>query len=491
MASSSLQSPTFPLEIFHLIVKNLAYSELSDNYIVLNIEVLRQCSLVCRAWVPICQAYLFKSGKVDLERLSDSGPEKGIIRAIAAHPQFASYVQKIRYTAKVGVQVGHIPDQNIHTLLTLPNLRSFDLNATSLGGSLSRKFNDLCTGDLVFSRLWADYISSSLTSLTDLTLNYIEDVHLVSFLSCPNLKSLSLNECDCVDWKTQPTSSTVPRTSKLENLKLSSVRNVSYAFLGSISHLKRLSVHEAGLHIQPRFKDQFMSTFQGLEKLTIDYRWLDNRPLLLYLPLSMASGMGIKLFEQLQDLTAMPESEQEAAEVYQTLQHAPNIRYLDVTFQNSSLIPYLNIHRFLPQHVGSLRTLHIRFDIEDFSQRQSLDTIEVLSKALSLVQSPASLEELVMTLKIDIAQLLTLFGLIQQLKTLDTALFVDSTMFPLLRWITFRICLQSPATLYYPPNVDNKVQADLYGYIESSFPAFRGSSNSRINLVVWVYEADR
>ncbi|KAF9044108.1 hypothetical protein BJ165DRAFT_1404963 [Panaeolus papilionaceus] len=486
MASSSLQSPAFPLEIFHLIVKNLAYSELSDDYIVLNIKGLRRCSLVCRAWVPICQAYLFKSGKVDLERLSDSGPEKGIIRAIAAHPQFASYVQKIRYTAEVGVQVGDIPDQNMHTLLKLPNLRSIDVSAAE-----SYKFDQLYAGDFVFFRLWADYISSSLTSLTDLTLNYIKDVHLVSFLSCPNLKSLSLNECDCVDWKTQPTSSTVPRTSKLENLKLSSVRNVSYAFLGSISHLKRLSVHVAGLHIQPRFKDQFMSTFQGLEKLTIDYRWLDNRSLLLYLPLSMASGMGIKLFEQLQDLTAMPESEQEAAEVYQTLQHAPNIRYLDVTFQNSSLIPYLNIHRFLPQHVGSLRTLHIRFDIEDFGEQQSLDTIEVLSKALSLVRSPASLEELVMTLKIDIAQLLTLFGLIQQLKTLDTALFVDSTMFPLLRWITFRICLESPATLYYPPNVDNKVQADLYRCIESSFPAFRGSLNSRINLVVWVYEADR
>ncbi|KAF9044095.1 hypothetical protein BJ165DRAFT_1528663 [Panaeolus papilionaceus] len=451
MASSWLQSPTFPLEIFHLIVKNLAYSEPNDDDIVLNIKVLRRCSLVCRAWVPICQAYLFKSGKVDLERISDSGPEKGIIRAITANPHIASYVQKIRYTATLGAEVGHILDQNILTLLTLPNLHSIHVLAR---GS---QFNQLCTGDLVFSRLWVDCISSKLASLTDLTIHWVKNVPLVSLLSCPNLKSLSLSACICADWETQPASTMVASTSKIECLKLTDTTNVPYAFIGLIPRLKQLSVYETQWRIQPQFKDQFILTLRGLEKLTVDYRWVENPQSWVYLPLSMASGMGVKLFEHLQDLTVMPDSEQEVAEIYQALRHAPSIRYLDVSY------------------------------LSKITGNGKASTPSKPYPILSFVQSPASLEELVMTLKIDVSQLLTLFVLIRRLKTLDTALFrvVESSMFPLLRWITFHIYVQYADTSAYPPKIDNKVQADLYHYIESSFPAFRRSSTSRINLKLW------
>ncbi|KAF9044093.1 hypothetical protein BJ165DRAFT_181135 [Panaeolus papilionaceus] len=487
MASSSLQSPTFPLEIFHLIVRNLAYSEPNDNRIVLNIEVLRQCSLVCRAWVPICQAYLFKSGKVDLERMSDSGPEKGIIRAIAAHPHIASHVQKICYTAKGGVQLGHIPDPNIFTLLTLPNLRSIYV---CRGIGSPHKFDQLYAGDFIFFRLWADCISSSLTLVTDLTLHRVADVPLVSLLSCPNLKSLSLMACICIDRQTQPASAMVQMTSKIESLKLMSTTKVSYAFLGTIPHLKQLSVYEVEWCPQPQFKDQLISTFRGLKKLTVDYHWVQDPQLWVSLPLSIASGMGVKLFENLKDFTAMLESEQEAAEIYQALQHAPSINYLDVSFSKSPLIPYLNIHQFLPQNVGSLKTLHIRLVNEYFGE-QCDDGIEAISQALSLVESPASLEKLVITLKIEPTELLALFGMLRQLKTLDTALFVDSSMFPLLRWITFGICVQNlQDDAYYSPRVDNKMQADMYEYIEAFFPAFRRSSNSRINFKLWLETAN-
>ncbi|KAF9044100.1 hypothetical protein BJ165DRAFT_1528668 [Panaeolus papilionaceus] len=179
--------------------------------------------------------------------------------------------------------------------------------------------------------------------------------------------------------------------------------------------------------------------------------------------------MGVKLFEQLQDLTIRPASEQEAEVMYQTLRNAPNIHYLDVNCNMfyGSFLPYLNLHQFLPHSVGNLKTLHLRFVIEGYKEwSQYHDTIRVISEALSLVNSLASLEELVMSLTIESTELLALFGMIRKLKV-DYDLHLYSSL-----W--------TPHTV---PNADEEMQADLYEYIESAFQAFRRSSlNSRLNF---------
>ncbi|KAF9044089.1 hypothetical protein BJ165DRAFT_180994 [Panaeolus papilionaceus] len=270
MASSSSRSPVFPLEIFHLILQNLSYHELIFNSFALNIDDLRQCSLVCRAWAPICQAYLFKS--INMRSL-DAGPARGTIRAIAAHPKIASYIQSISYTSRttttttttVGDQEGHIPDQIVSTLLTLPNLHSVTMKSFSS----SSNFHRLCAGDLVLFRLWEAYKSS--TSLEDLTLYRIRDAPLTTVLSFPYLKSLTLWSCCWTDWQPQPVSTAVRKTSKIESLKILLVKDLSYAFLSFLPYLKKLSVREVPWRIPPDSKDQLISIFRGLEKFTFDY----------------------------------------------------------------------------------------------------------------------------------------------------------------------------------------------------------------------------
>ncbi|KAF9044090.1 hypothetical protein BJ165DRAFT_1611832 [Panaeolus papilionaceus] len=489
MASSASQSPVFPLEIFHLILHNLSYTELVDDRTALNINDLRRCSLVCRAWAPICQAYLFKSATIDLERPPDfePGPAKGIVPAIAAHPNIASHIQNIRYTirvpmpAPVGDQEGRITDENISTLLTLPNLRSlFICVERTITLLAAPKFDDLCAGDFVFFRLWAAYTPS--TSLVDLTLESIEDLPLATFLSCPSLRSLALMYCGCADLQPQAVPTT---TSKIESIKLSGVSNISYAFLGFLPHLKNLFVCGVAWRISPNFRDQLISTLRNLKKLTLDCGLADDRQLWFYIPLFIAAGMGVKLFEHLQDLTVRPNSKQDAEVIYQALRHAPTIHYLDVKSTRSSLIPFLNIHRLLPQSAGNLKTLHIRFCISQFEEWYN--HIEVISEALSLVKSPASLEELVLSVEVGSIHLLALFGMIPQLKLLDTALFVDSTMFALLRWITIRISVEHRGRVDSPPMVDSKMPSDLYEYVKSSFQASRrSSSNFRLNFKLWL-----
>ncbi|KAF9044109.1 hypothetical protein BJ165DRAFT_1528675 [Panaeolus papilionaceus] len=429
MASSSSQSSIFPLEIFHLILKNLSRSELIDDETVHNTNDLRRGSLV-----------------------SKPAPVK-IIHAIDAHPKIASYVQRIRRATVAGNKEGHNADQNISisTLLQLHNLRSLSIRlSTTPTKPVLRKFDRLCADDVVLLRLWQYCIFSE--SLVDLTLHNIDDP--------------------------QPVSNTVLAASKIESLKLSSVKNLSYSFLSFIPHLKELSVSEVTWRIPLKSRDQLISTFRGLEKLTFDYAYGDVRHLWVYIPLSIAAGMGVKLFEHLQDLTVMPESEQEAEEIYQALQHAPTIHYLDVKLTKSSIFPYLNLRQLLPQTVGSLKTLHIRFCISDYHEWD--DTIEVISEALSLLKSPASLEQLVLTITIDSTYLLALFGMIQQLKILDALLFTDASMFPLLRWITIRICVEHWGDWYMSPKVDNKMQADLYNILS---PLSRHSEGPLLNLV--------
>ncbi|KAF9044082.1 hypothetical protein BJ165DRAFT_180761 [Panaeolus papilionaceus] len=490
MASSSSQNPIFPLEIFHLVLKNLSYVELDEYDVIvenLNIADLRQCSLVCRAWVPICQAHLFECGHVD-SHSSTSGHEEGIIAAIAEHPKLASYVRKIYYSIVVGDQ-DHHPDESeqyVSTLLALPNLHSIGLVPTKkpdLGffGQLSTNFDRLFAGDFVFFRFWEAYMSS--TSLRDLALKYIKDVPLATFLSYPNLRSLTLNCCECADW---PVSTTTLRTSNIESLELRLIRNISYAFLGFLPLLKKLSTRDVRWQMPSTSRDRYISTFRGLKKFILDDGWGGKRDLWVYIPLSTATEMSVKLFEHLQHFTILPRCEEAAEEIHQALRHAPNIHYLDVDLTKSSLIRYLNLHRFLPQSVGHLKTIHIRFSISDAGASQCRDTIKVLSESLALVRSPASLKELAMTVTIETTHLLTLFGMVPQLKMLDSVLFISSSMFPLLRWITFHICVHHYGSSEGLPTIDDDMKEGLYACIESSFEGFKRRPKFRLSVKLWL-----
>ncbi|KAF9044111.1 hypothetical protein BJ165DRAFT_181315 [Panaeolus papilionaceus] len=163
---------------------------------IYHLDDLRQCSLVCRAWAPICQAHLFGQVKLDQDRLSESRGAEGIVQAltVTANSPIASYIKEIFYAITLNDRRS-ISKQKILPLLNLPNLSSLYIRGDYVN---PRNFDRCRANSFGFIRFWDAYISS--TSLVHLSLTAINDPPLIVMLSCPNLSSLSLGFCAFSDW---------------------------------------------------------------------------------------------------------------------------------------------------------------------------------------------------------------------------------------------------------------------------------------------------
>ncbi|KAF9044088.1 hypothetical protein BJ165DRAFT_180977 [Panaeolus papilionaceus] len=329
-----LQNPAFPFEIVDLILKNVSYSLRPDESIIYHWDELRRCSLVCKAWVPICQALLFRSIELNQDCLSKPRRVERIVQLVKENLQIASYVKKIAYTVMPNDQ-GSVGNRSISSLLHLPNLHSLEIQ-----GNIMRALTfDRCrTKNFGFFRFWDAYIPS--TSLGHLSLTALNDPPLLEILSCPNLTSICLRDCAFSDWDPSFTTITVPSAPQIRSLSLEFVQNISYALLVFLPNLKELSLTHVEWYIPSKTpRDQFVIPFQGLQILRVDDTPfpLDGPTAWLPFLLSIADERGAKLFGNLKEVTASPDSLEEAEEVlHRILQHSPVLQDLDWTRKCSS-----------------------------------------------------------------------------------------------------------------------------------------------------------
>lgn len=178
---------------------------------------LRQCSLVCKAWVPRCHSHMFEhmllQSDKDLnrwKRIIEDSPGHSVFVKSFTHPE-----QRLR--PLTSMIFSHIPsDPSIvpfQMLSQLSNLQAITITRLSLVNYPN------------------DIISLGLPSVKSLTVNTLEGEtshHVLQFLSYfPNLVRLSTS----VKWHTIPTGNTTfPQLPRLKHLRTVFMHSTSFDF---------------------------------------------------------------------------------------------------------------------------------------------------------------------------------------------------------------------------------------------------------------------
>ncbi|PPR04394.1 hypothetical protein CVT24_013225 [Panaeolus cyanescens] len=245
-----MENATFPIEIFCLIIDNLAKHRPN----------LQRCSLVCKAFVPICRHHLFNC--VSLRFTLDVTRERiaKLAHFLDRDPSIGSYIQRLRASCHSGADYRNAygPGALTPTVLTalpshIPHLRHLSLLAWRGGMDYSR-----CRTEVFGLCMLLDHflqLQLQTESLQTIQLAGIDDLPMFDILSVNSLTDLTISNCNVqsnvpnVPSIHTPAPSTldppelrIPLNGTLKSLYFFSVKNLDSSMFFFISGLENLSI---------------------------------------------------------------------------------------------------------------------------------------------------------------------------------------------------------------------------------------------------------
>ncbi|KAF9044220.1 hypothetical protein BJ165DRAFT_1479879 [Panaeolus papilionaceus] len=237
-----------PLDIFMLIfenfVENPAYGFAQRQ------RDLCACSLVCRAFVPICQRLIFAEVPIGHSRNRNIYRARNrLSMALQQNSKFTTYIRRLFYLSS-GYQAESAPSLSL--LLHLPRVHQLDISSGAdyyqvpFGSTSQKPFG--------LEHFFREYISSGL--LTTLSIDGVRNLPIHDVLSPTNLASLRLVRCSLIS---NPARS--PKVLKLRHLDLEHVTGFSLSLVRNCRALETLFLQQTARTQLPAMMKHYQDYF--------------------------------------------------------------------------------------------------------------------------------------------------------------------------------------------------------------------------------------
>ncbi|KAF9054293.1 hypothetical protein BJ165DRAFT_700136 [Panaeolus papilionaceus] len=228
LISSECQQPTFPIEIFQLIIDNLVSA--NDYHIAAERENLKSCSLVCRTWVPLCQRHIFALVYIGFNYSPDNVPSgQNLITALNESPSLSTHIKTLVYSFRDISHERKYTDPSFSVFLQLRRVRRLQIYSHNQRSS----FDEASEHGFGFRPLLTHYLSTG--RLTMLQLFGILNLPIHDILATSSLKSLRLFNCSL-----QSVGEYTPFESSLKFLRVVGVQGLSWSSFRHCSELETL-----------------------------------------------------------------------------------------------------------------------------------------------------------------------------------------------------------------------------------------------------------
>ncbi|KAF9034039.1 hypothetical protein BJ165DRAFT_1513742 [Panaeolus papilionaceus] len=410
---TTLSEPVFPLEIFQLVIANLASSLCSSADV-------RACALVCKAFLPLCRPFLFQG----LEFGPIGTPNKNQHRLrelLNTNPHLAQYFQDVTFSVNhhdmeeentamqeafaqrpeplyvlgpspAEAYVDRIIAGGDPTLFyTLPNLKTLRIKhvdgLSAFGSGKDDPWDDECDPAIV-RVLKAHSFSQTLTTLR---IDGTGAIPMSLVMGIPNLRKLTLRECDCSNW-TLPrygTSSTAGDDALRHMLKLEilSVQYTSGFPVFTLAHCKALrSIHGYGPKLDHSIPDYLnlpgqSSSFNTLRTLHIgslrEWKFL----------WAMAEKPATVAFPELEDLSMTVKRKEEFPLVDTILHHVRALKSLEIKASvrapDRGISSITQLHRCLDNCRASLTDISLEWQLHRFYEETYMRSLNDALAAVS------------------------------------------------------------------------------------------------------------
>ncbi|PPQ65152.1 hypothetical protein CVT24_011047 [Panaeolus cyanescens] len=229
-----------PMELIQLIIDLLGEDKNSS------VTDLKACSLVARSWVPICRSYLFKEVEIGT---SSSGPHRFLDRyqqltaLVKQNQGFAKFLRDIHFSSfwtpdEKAAADGL--DDPFFTLSQMSNVRRLSISSETEQGRYQ-------PGTLYFGwRYVLDWYLST-KQLAEISLTGIDDIPLLSILSCPHLTDLQVDSCHLESDLDDAMSQLLTQGPlALEILKANCVAGIPLRLLSLCPNLRTMELYSVG-----------------------------------------------------------------------------------------------------------------------------------------------------------------------------------------------------------------------------------------------------
>ncbi|KAF9034040.1 hypothetical protein BJ165DRAFT_1513743 [Panaeolus papilionaceus] len=426
----SLAQPAFPLEIFQLIIAELA-SNTTDS----TKTTIKSCSLVCKAFLPFCRPFIFQGFE-----FGPVGPpnenQHRLQKFLQDCPHLAQYFQDVTYSVNheqmkeqnAAMQQAFAQQPRVyhfsgpspaeahfdrmtaggdHTLrYTLTNLRTLRIIHTD-GMSPSdwdedeqHTWNDMC--DPSIHRVLKAYSLSQ--TLTNLHIESAGAIPMSVVMSIPNLRLLNLDDVDCTDWTSSSSEASAiaqrPRhVPKLETLVLHNVINFP---LWTLTFCKALrSIHgdyvTFNKSIPKNFDDsRHTPTFNNLRSLHITS--LDE-----WMPFcAIAEEVDLVAFPAVNDLSIRLREEDEFSAMNDIFDHVQALESLSIEAQVHKNRPQagslIQLQKCLDNCGETLKHISLHWSLHSFYEESFM---QALNDALSFISGRNVVETITVHLTLE------------------------------------------------------------------------------------------
>ena len=171
---TDMPSIIFPLEMEEMILDILGQDD--DGH-----SALRSCSLVCRAFLPICRKHIFRNIVLNDCTVVPTATSHAFERLLRETPEIADYIRTLDYTIPTADLISPSIQESLKQIskLELLSVRDDDLD----GPGLDWKFNSIRPALLYLLHL---------PTLTHFQMDNINDFVISDLIPCVNLKHLNI-----------------------------------------------------------------------------------------------------------------------------------------------------------------------------------------------------------------------------------------------------------------------------------------------------------
>ncbi|KAF9052005.1 hypothetical protein BJ165DRAFT_1452262 [Panaeolus papilionaceus] len=233
-----LMDPIFPIEIFNLIITQVAQaSQMKD---------LCSCSLVCQDFLSLCRPHIFKRLSIRLTAYvsSDKARLWRLLEILDENPTLKDYIQEISYTHKGGATKDAIDlalpglGSGLAIFLCLPNVHCLEIRSEDTWYIECDTYrpNTFCAPTLI-----ERYMASG--KLTRLLLNRVVDPPLISILSQETLVELEIQDVEFSEWD-QNQHMPPLNNNALRKLRCQGIYTLPLSIIRSFSYLEDLQIRD-------------------------------------------------------------------------------------------------------------------------------------------------------------------------------------------------------------------------------------------------------
>ncbi|KAF9052007.1 hypothetical protein BJ165DRAFT_1591793 [Panaeolus papilionaceus] len=349
--------PVFPLEIFNLIVTQvaLAYNSWQD---------LHSCSRVCKDFAALSQPHLFKYLSIRWYAEEYTKPKlRRLAQSLQTNPALREYIQKVSCVHKGGGVVEKYNkdlDGCLLALLNLPNVHH--LLIYSDHGAID--YNECRTDIFGYRSLVERYLNSG--TLTSLVLDGISNLAIEPILACATLKTLELHNITLISLQSphEPIPQQVPA---FRRLKVYRVLDFPFSILKQLqTTLESLELDRLGDHGKPTIMPPSRGELIHFDHLTSLTSWsgVDWESLL-----GREGRASRKAFPSLRRLVADLYTDRDESAVNTIFDHLQVLERLELRASSLHLAPNLSsLANVITDMNRTLKSLEFRVAHNNFSQ---------------------------------------------------------------------------------------------------------------------------